>query len=98
MGHALLTAAYRHADASLLAPLSYLQLLWAGILGWLVFGHIADGISLLGMAIVAASGALIAIKTRAPPAVPPQDDPDILLPGESPSPRPALDATATAGS
>ena len=78
VGHWFLTAAYSHADASLLAPMTYLQLLWAGLLGWLVFDHVPDGISLLGMAIVAASGVLIALKTRGPPAVPAQDDLDIV--------------------
>lgn len=78
VGHALLTAAYRHADASLLAPLSYLQLIWAGLLGWLVFHHIADWISMLGMAIVAASGVLIALKSRQRPAIMPQEDADII--------------------
>lgn len=67
VGHFLFTAAFRHAPASLLAPLNYLQLLWAGLLGWLVFGHIPDPVSLIGMAIVAGSGVLVALKTRRPP-------------------------------
>ena len=68
IGHYLFTAAFRHAPASLLAPLNYIQLLWAGVLGWLVFGHVPDAVSLLGMAIVAGSGVLVALKTRRPPA------------------------------
>jgi len=64
LGHFLYTAAYRHATASLLAPISYLQLVWAGLLGWLVFDHVPDHLSILGMAIVAASGVMIAIKSR----------------------------------
>jgi drug/metabolite transporter (DMT)-like permease len=67
LGHYLFTAAYRYAPASLLAPINYLQLLWAGLLGWIVFRHVPDGISLIGMLIVAASGLLIAFKTRRPP-------------------------------
>ena len=67
LGHFLFTAAFRYAPASLLAPLNYLQLLWAGLLGWLVFGHVPDVLSLLGMAIVAGSGVLVALKTRRPP-------------------------------
>ena len=67
LGHFLLTAAFRDAPASLLAPLNYLQLLWAGLLGWLVFGHLPDRLSLLGMAIIVASGVLVAFKTRRPP-------------------------------
>ena len=67
LGHFLFTAAFRYAPASLLAPLNYLQLLWAGLLGWIVFGHVPDAVSLLGMAIVAGSGVLVALKTRRPP-------------------------------
>jgi drug/metabolite transporter (DMT)-like permease len=66
LGHFLYTAAYRHAPASLLAPMNYLQLLWAGLLGWLVFGHVPDPLSILGMCVVAASGVMIAFKSRPP--------------------------------
>lgn len=68
IGHYLFTAAFRHAPASLLAPVSYLQLLWAGLLGWLVFGHVPDGLTVLGMGVIAASGVMIAFKSRRPPA------------------------------
>lgn len=64
LGHLFFTLAYRDAPASLLAPLNYLQLLWAGLLGWLVFGHLPDLFSAVGMAIVAASGVLVAIQSR----------------------------------
>jgi drug/metabolite transporter (DMT)-like permease len=68
LGHFLLTAAYRHAPASLLAPMNYLQLLWAGLLGWLVFDHVPDRLSLLGMGVVAISGVTVALKSRRPNA------------------------------
>ncbi len=64
VGHYLFTAAYRYAPASLLAPVTYLQLLWAGLLGWLVFGQRPDAVALLGMGIVAAAGLLMAAKSR----------------------------------
>lgn len=67
LGHFLMTAAYRHAPASILAPTNYLQLVWAGILGWLVFGHFPDGLSLLGMAIIALSGVAVALHSRRQP-------------------------------
>ena len=38
--------AYRHAPASLLAPFSYLQLIWSTVLGWLVFAAWPDGLDL----------------------------------------------------
>ena len=62
LGHYLFTLAYREARASLLAPLNYVQLLWAGLLGWIVFHHVPDAVTVAGMAVVAASGALIALK------------------------------------
>jgi drug/metabolite transporter (DMT)-like permease len=64
LGHYLFTAAYRYANASVLAPLQYLQMLWAGLLGVLVFGVLPSQLSLLGMAIIAMSGLMIAIKAR----------------------------------
>jgi len=63
VGHFMLTAAHRDAPASLLAPVNYLQLVWAGLLSWAVFAHIADGLTILGMCVVAASGVMIAVKS-----------------------------------
>lgn len=69
LGHYLFTAAHREAPASLLAPVNYMQLLWVGLLSWLVFGHVPDGLTLIGMAVVAASGIIIAVvSTRKPKA------------------------------
>ncbi len=64
LGHYLFTAAYREAPASTLAPVNYLHLVWAAVLGWVVFGHFPDGISLTGMALVCASGVAIALGVK----------------------------------
>ncbi len=64
LGHSLLTLAYRDAPASLLAPVTYLQLFWAGLLGWLVFGQLPSGTGLLGMTIIVASGVAVALHNR----------------------------------
>ncbi len=48
--------AYRNAPASLLAPFSYTQLLWAAGLGYFVFGTVPGPAMLVGAAIIAASG------------------------------------------
>jgi drug/metabolite transporter (DMT)-like permease len=66
LGHFLFTAAYRYSPASLLAPLNYLQLLWAGLLGWAVFGHVPEPLSFLGMCLIALSGVMIALNSRKP--------------------------------
>jgi drug/metabolite transporter (DMT)-like permease len=64
-GHFLFTAAHRYAPASTIAPILYAQLLWAGLLGWIVFDHIPDAAGLVGIAIIAGSGLLVALKSRA---------------------------------
>jgi drug/metabolite transporter (DMT)-like permease len=62
VGHYLFTAAHRFAAASTLAPIGYVQVVWAGLLGWLVFGHVPAAMSIVGMLLIIASGALTALK------------------------------------
>ena len=63
-GHFLFTAAYREAPASTVAPIGYMQLFWSGGLGWLVFGHVPDAISLIGMGLVVVAGVSIALRSH----------------------------------
>ncbi|HXQ66346.1 MAG TPA: DMT family transporter [Alphaproteobacteria bacterium] len=63
-GQWLTVKAYRRADASLLAPLSYLQLVWSTLLGFLVFSAIPDHATILGAAIIVASGIYTAHRER----------------------------------
>jgi drug/metabolite transporter (DMT)-like permease len=63
-GHYFFTAAYRYAPASLLSPVNYMQLFWAGGIGWVVFGHVPDALSAFGIALVAAAGSGIALWTH----------------------------------
>ena len=51
--------AYRHARASVLAPLSYAQLIWSSALGLLVFHAAPDRWTVVGATIIAASGLYI---------------------------------------
>jgi drug/metabolite transporter (DMT)-like permease len=62
VGHYLFTAAHRYAPASVLAPIGYLQVVWAGLFGWMVFGHVPTVLSLAGMAVIIAAGAVIALR------------------------------------
>lgn len=66
LAHFLFTAAHRHTAASALAPMQYTQLLWACLLGWLVFGHVPDGLGVVGMIVVAVAGAAVALRSRSP--------------------------------
>src|SRR5262249_6664509 len=56
--------AHRVAPASLLAPFFYTQLLWAAVLGFLVFGSQPDDWTLAGATIIIASGLYTAHRER----------------------------------
>jgi drug/metabolite transporter (DMT)-like permease len=64
VGHYLLVLAFARAPASLLAPMTYTQLVWAGLSGWLVFGDLPDGWTLAGAAVIALGGVLVALPGR----------------------------------
>jgi drug/metabolite transporter (DMT)-like permease len=64
LGHGLLTTAYARAPATLLAPFTYLQILWATLFGYVIFDQHPDGWSAIGMAIVIAGGVLLALWER----------------------------------
>lgn len=64
LGHWLLIGAFLRAPASLIAPFTYLQMLWATLLGYLVFGQLPDGLSALGMAVIVASGVALVLHER----------------------------------
>lgn len=63
-GHGLLVLAYARAPVSLLAPLSYTQLVWTTLAGILVFADWPDGWTVLGAVIIAAGGLLVAVPAR----------------------------------
>jgi drug/metabolite transporter (DMT)-like permease len=66
LGHVLFTAAFRRAAAATLSPFTYLHLVWAGLLGWLVFGEIPGPLSLLGMALIITAGIAITLVSPRP--------------------------------
>jgi drug/metabolite transporter (DMT)-like permease len=59
-GHLLFTSAYREAPASTLAPVNYLHIAFATLLGWLVFGQMPDALGFAGMGAIAAAGIIAA--------------------------------------
>ncbi len=57
VGHLLLILAFGMAPISLLTPFTYMQIFFAALAGWLVFGHVPDRWAVAGMAVVAGCGA-----------------------------------------
>jgi drug/metabolite transporter (DMT)-like permease len=55
-GHYLLIQAYSRAPASILAPMTYTQLIWATLSSAVIFGDPPDGWTLLGAAVIATGG------------------------------------------
>ena len=59
IGHLFLVFATRHAQASILAPFQYLEIISAVVFGYLVFGNTPDQATLIGVSIIIASGLYI---------------------------------------
>lgn len=64
VGHYLLIRAYEFANATLLAPYTYTALVWALLLGFLLFGQLPDAWAVTGMAIIVLSGLFLAARQR----------------------------------
>lgn len=58
-GHFLLILAFQRAPASALTPFTYAHLVFATLVGWLVFADFPDALTLAGMAIIGGSGLLL---------------------------------------
>ncbi|MEM0948161.1 MAG: DMT family transporter [Pseudomonadota bacterium] len=80
VGHLLMTWSLRFAPASTLAPMQYLEIPCAAVLGWLIFHEFPNALALFGIAITIASGLYIvwresrisrATAQPVPPAKPP---------------------------
>lgn len=56
LGHLMLLRAYAHTTPATIAPFLYTQIGFAMLASWAVYGHMPDGWSLVGMALIAASG------------------------------------------
>jgi drug/metabolite transporter (DMT)-like permease len=64
LAHWLIISAFLIVPASLLTPFTYLQMIWATLFGFLVFGQLPDGWSAVGMAIIVGSGVMLALQER----------------------------------
>ncbi len=64
LGQVLMTASYRYAGASTLAPFDYVAILWALALGAVLFGQIPDLSVLLGAGVIVGAGLFIINRER----------------------------------
>lgn len=57
-----LISAYKNAEAAIVAPMQYSQIIWASIFGYFLFGETLDNATLLGAGIIIASGMYIVLR------------------------------------
>nr|WP_298681779.1 DMT family transporter [uncultured Dongia sp.] len=72
IGHSLIVKAYDHAEASLLAPLAYAEMIMAVAAGWYFFGDFPDRWTFVGVGILIACAIYISYRERVrklPPSV-----------------------------
>ncbi|MFT7057726.1 MAG: S-adenosylmethionine uptake transporter [Pseudorhodobacter sp.] len=55
-------SAYRKAEAVIVAPMQYSQMIWAVIYGFLLFGETPDQMTLIGAGVIIASGIYIVLR------------------------------------
>lgn len=74
VGHLLMTWSLRFAPAATLAPMQYIEIPMAALLGWLIFQDFPDGLALIGIAVTISAGLYIIAReqsvSRPPPPAP----------------------------
>ncbi len=73
IAHLLMTWALRFAPSATLAPMQYLEIPVAALLGWLIFSDFPNGLALVGILVTVAAGLYIIVREQrlsrsAPPA------------------------------
>lgn len=63
-GQICITEAFRHGEASAIAPFEYTALAWSAALDWLLWRTLPDGFTLLGAAIIVGSGVVVIERER----------------------------------
>jgi drug/metabolite transporter (DMT)-like permease len=64
--HFMVIAAFRYAEAAVLSPLAYLELVTAVVFGQIVFSELPDRLAFVGIAFIVLSGLIISVAERFP--------------------------------
>lgn len=64
VGQILVTTSYKFAEAGVLAPFTYVSMLWAIVIGWVWFAEVPTVPMLSGAALIIGAGALIVWRER----------------------------------
>jgi drug/metabolite transporter (DMT)-like permease len=77
-GHYLIVQAYDYAEASLLAPLGYTEMIMAVILGWYFFGDFPDAWTFVGVGVLIACAIYISYRERVRNVAPLETPPTMI--------------------
>ena len=64
MAHLLMTWSLRYAPAATVAPMQYLEIPVATVIGWLVFRDLPNGLAAFGIALTVAAGLYVILRER----------------------------------
>lgn len=62
LAHFLTITALRFGDAALITPFRYTALVWAALLGYLVWGHVPDEWTIVGAMVIVAAGIYLVVR------------------------------------
>lgn len=65
VGHLLMTWSLRFAPSATLAPMQYLEIPFAALVGWMIFRDFPNGLALAGICVTIAAGLYIVFRERA---------------------------------
>ena len=65
VAHLMMTWSLKLAPASTLAPMQYLEIPFATLVGLMIFGDLPDGLAMLGICITVAAGLFVVLRERA---------------------------------
>ncbi len=65
LAHLLMTWSLRYAPSTTLAPMQYLEIPVATLIGWLIFRDLPNGLAAVGIAITIAAGLYVILRERA---------------------------------
>lgn len=64
MAHLMMTWSLRYAPSATLAPMQYLEIPFAALVGWIIFRDFPNGLALLGIAITISAGLYILMREQ----------------------------------
>lgn len=70
-GYQLVVDAFRHAEVPVIVPLRYTGLLWALLLGWLIWGDVPNTLAAAGIVLIVLSGLYVLHRERVRGIAPP---------------------------